>query len=170
MFCKRIFLLVSLSLSLSFSFSQQQTKIESIYNPQETFAQNFYTKNGNEFRSANGSPGAKYWQNRADYNLQATMDTVKNELSCNEIIHYTNNSPDALQSLWVQLDQNTYRADARSNFYSTFGATQHTDGYEFENVFLEINGKTIKADYIINDTRMQLRLSTRVSIKRKNKY
>jgi len=153
-------------LSFLFTFSQK-TNITTQYNPQETFVQNFYTTNGNEFRSANGGPGYKYWQNRADYTLHATIDTVKNELSCSEIIHYTNNSPDSLRSLWLQLDQNTYRKDARSNFYSSFGARVHTDGFQFETVMIELNGKTLKADYIINDTRMQIRLPMELSPKTK---
>ena len=149
------------------SFSQQQTKIVSLYNPQQTFAQNFYTKNGNEFRSANGAPGPKYWQNRADYTLHASIDTIKNELSCNETIHYTNNSPDPLESLWIELDQNTYREDARSNFYSGDGARQHTGGFHFETITFTYKGKTYKADYIISDTRMQVRLPMKLSPKTK---
>ena len=65
---KEKFLLSSfflLSIFISFSRKQENTKVSG--EPQEIFAQNFYTKNGNEFRSANGAPGAKYWQNRADY-------------------------------------------------------------------------------------------------------
>ncbi|MEO8822372.1 MAG: M1 family metallopeptidase [Ginsengibacter sp.] len=136
-----------------------QKNPESIFNPQELFAQNFFTKNGNEFRSANGAPGSKYWQNRADYTLNATIDTVTNTLTCTETISYTNNSPDALSSLWLQLDQNTYRKDARSNFYSNRGGNGHTEGYQFESVTIEYKGKIIKANYIINDTRMQIRLA-----------
>ncbi len=154
---KKIFCVVICFLSFYFSFSQKN-KIETVYNPKEVFDQNFYTKNGNEFRASNGAPGAKYWQNRADYTLHATLDTLKNELSCNETIQYTNNSPVALQSLWLQLDQNTYREDARSNFYTAFGRNLHTQGFQFENITITSNNKTIKADYIISDTRMQLRL------------
>jgi hypothetical protein len=144
------------------SFAQK-----SIYDPQELFAQNIFTKNGNEFRSANGAPANMYWQNRADYELRATIDTAANELSASEIIHYTNNSPDSLGSLWLQIDQNTYRADARSNFYTTPQATEHTNGMEFGSVSIEFKGKTVKADYIINDTRMQIRLPGKLSSKEK---
>jgi hypothetical protein len=140
-----------------------------IFNPHELFAQNFYTKNGNEFRSANGAPGPKYWQNRADYALQATIDTVENTLKATETISYTNNSPDNLSSLWLQLDQNTYRKDARSKFYSSGVANGSTEGYQFENVTIEFKGKTIKADYIITDTRMQIRLPQSLSSKEKMK-
>ena len=164
---KQSVFVVSFFLSSLFSFSQQQNKIASLYNPQQTFAQNFYTKNGNEFRSANGAPGPKYWQNRADYTLHASIDTVKNELSCNETIHYTNNSPDSLESLWIELDQNTYREDARSNFYSGDGARQHTGGFHFEIITFTYKGKTYKANYIISDTRMQIRLPMKLFPKTK---
>ena len=161
--CKANFLIVILSLSILSSFSQSETKVESLYNPKEIFAQNFYTTNGNEFRSANGAPGAKYWQNRADYTLRAAIDTVTNKLSCKEIIHYTNNSPDALTSLWLELDQNIYREDARSNFFSGPGGPNHTNGFQFEAITITYKGKTFKADYIINDTRMQIRLPQELS-------
>ncbi|MGN6530655.1 MAG: M1 family metallopeptidase [Ginsengibacter sp.] len=140
-----------------------------MYDPQELFAQDFYTKNGNEFRSANGAPGPKYWQNRADYTLQAMIDTVENILDGRETITYTNNSPDNLSSLWLQMDQNTYRKDARSRFYSTRIANGATDGYQIENITIEFKGKTLKADYIINDTRMQIRLPQFLSSKEKIK-
>ncbi len=128
-----------------------------------------FTTNGDEYRSANGAPGSRYWQNRADYTLHAAIDTVNNELACSETIQYTNNSPDSLQSLWLQLDQNTYREDSRSNFYTTFGARGHTNGYQIASVSIELKGKNIKADYIINDTRMQIRLPQQLSSKEKIK-
>ncbi len=158
MILKKVSLLIIFIIAFLFSFCQQPSSITSVYNSKELFAQNFYTKNGNEFRAANGAPGSKYWQNRADYLLHAVIDTVKNELSCDETISYTNNSPGSLQSLWLQLDQNTYREDARSNFYSSFSRIQYTEGFQFEKVMIEQDGKTFKAEYIINDTRMQLRL------------
>ncbi len=167
MTCKKNYLTVILSLSMLPSFAQPQIGVKSLYNPKQIFAQNFYTKNGNEFRSANGAPGAKYWQNRADYKLQAAIDTVKNMLSCNETIYYTNNSPDSLQSVWLELDQNTYREDARSNFYSDFGSARHTNGFQFESITVTYKGKDFIADYIINDTRMQIRLPEALASKSK---
>ena len=163
--CKKNSLTIILSLLMLPSFAQSPTGVESLYNPKEIFAQNFYTKNGNEFRSASGAPGVKYWQNRADYNLQAAIDTVKNMLTCDETIHYTNNSPDSLQSLWLELDQNTYREDARSIFYSEFGSNRHTKGFQFDSITVTYKGKTFEADYIINDTRMQIRLPQALSSK-----
>ncbi len=136
------------------------TADSSVYQPEENFAQLFYPHTGNEFRSANGAPGPKYWQNRADYSIQATLDTVKKALSVAETIHYINHSPDSLHSLWIQMDQNIYRQDARSNFYGSFSrdSKQHTEGYQLQSVQLKHCGKTLQADYIITDTRMQIRL------------
>ena len=151
------------------SFSQKPVeKVSTMYDPGKVFAQDFYKKDGNENRSANGAPGVKYWQNRADYFLDARLDTLKNELSCNEIITYVNNSPDSLQSLWLQLDQNTYRQDARSNFYSVFGAKGHTEGFGIEAVEVTYsNGNKTDAKYLINDTRMQIRLINALAPKEK---
>ncbi len=59
-----------------------------------------------ETRAASGMPGAKYWQQRADYVIRTTLDTVRHRVSGTERVTYTNNSPDALSFLYVQLDQN----------------------------------------------------------------
>jgi hypothetical protein len=140
--------------------SNPNDTISTNYQPSELFSPLFYTEKGNEFHSANGAPGAKYWQNRVDYRLNAAIDTTAKTLTVTENIHYTNNSPDALQFLWLQLDQNTYKKDARSNFATAFSPapTQHTDGYQIESVSIS-HGETVqKADFIVNDTRMQIRL------------
>ena len=63
-------------------------------------------------RTASGAPGHRYWQQRADYKLRATLDESKRRISGSGTITYHNNSPDALSYLWVQLDQNMFRADA----------------------------------------------------------
>jgi len=134
--------------------------IQTNYIPSESFAPMYYTERGNEFHSANGNPGAKYWQNRVDYQLKATIDTNTKTLTGAEVVTYTNNSPDALPFLWLQLDQNTYKRDARSTFLGGFTTVnnQHTDGYQIESVSVINNGKAEKVNFIISDTRMQIRL------------
>jgi hypothetical protein len=130
------------------------------YEPADLFSPMFYPERGNERHAANGEPGPKYWQNRANYQLKASIDTTTKTLSGTAVIEYINNSPDALQYLWLQLDQNTYKKDARSNFStSAFPATnQHTDGYQIESVYIT-NGKiSQKANFVVTDTRMQIRL------------
>ena len=78
------------------SLKAQETKPTSNYNYNETFANNFYTKNATETRSASGQPGAKYWQNRTDYSLTASLNEQTKEIIGSEILTYTNNSPDKL--------------------------------------------------------------------------
>ena len=128
------------------------------YDPSALFAPGFYGDLHLATRSANGAPSAAYWQNRADYNLSVTLDTVKNQLEGSAAIRYTNNSPDTLHSLWLYLDQQTYRPDARSNFYTTVAATGHTDGYQLLSVKVQQGATLVDAEYVLADTRMQIRL------------
>ncbi len=87
----------------------------STYDPRVTFAPLTLPQPVNAFRSGSGAPGAQYWQNEADYVMHASIDTASKTLRNDEVITYTNNSPDALDSLWIQLDQNTYRKDSRAS-------------------------------------------------------
>jgi hypothetical protein len=123
----------------------------------------FYPERGGEFRSASGAPGAKYWQNRADYKLDVTLDTVKHRIEGSTLITYTNNSPDALGFLWLQVDQNIYKEDSRAEATSNvsggrFANKSYTKGAEIKSVYIINKGKTLKADYLITDTRMQIKL------------
>jgi hypothetical protein len=63
-------------------------------------------------RTASGAPGHAYWQQRADYRIRATLDEAKRAVTGSETVTYHNNSPDTLAYLWVQLDQNMFRADS----------------------------------------------------------
>src|SRR5436305_10577227 len=60
----------------------------------------------NEYRTGSGRPGPRYWQQRADYRITATLDPAQNEVSGRETIHYTNHAPEALPYLWLYLEQN----------------------------------------------------------------
>ncbi len=66
----------------------------------------------NVYRNAAGAPGPQYWQQRADYKIEATLDEVARRVTAQQTITYTNNSPDTLPFLWVQLDQNRFRTDS----------------------------------------------------------
>ena len=143
------------------------------YDPQKTFAPLTLPDPVNAYRSSNGAPGPAYWQNEADYELHADLDTSAKELHTSEVITYTNNSPDTLPSLWLQLDQNIYRKDSRSHEMNggvrpqrrrqptsdDENPTSFTDGYLFDSVEIESGKQTVKAEYIISDTRMQIRLA-----------
>src|SRR6059058_1583479 len=60
----------------------------------------------NEYRTGSGRPGPRYWQQRADYRITATLDPARNELRGRETIHYVNRSPERLSYLWLFLEQN----------------------------------------------------------------
>ncbi len=65
----------------------------------------------NEYRTADGSPGPAYWQQRCDYQIEATLDPEKHQLTGKEHLTYHNNSPQTLRYLWLQLDENEHAAD-----------------------------------------------------------
>ncbi len=134
--------------------------IVSNYQPADLFSPAFYNERGTEFHAPNGNPGPKYWQNRVNYHIKAAIDTNSETLTATETIDYTNNSPDALQYLWLQLDQNTYKKDSRSNFYTDFtdSLRLHTDGYQIESVTVDYGKYKKPVNFIITDTRMQVRL------------
>ena len=69
----------------------------------------------NTYRTASGAPGKDYFQNRADYDIKATLDDAKQHITGSETITYHNNSGNSLPYLWLQLDQNLFRPDATGN-------------------------------------------------------
>ncbi|MFT9165438.1 MAG: M1 family metallopeptidase [Komagataeibacter saccharivorans] len=110
------------------------------------------------YASGSGVPGPDYWQNRADYTIHARIDTTTHVLSGEEILTYTNNSPDSLDELWVQLDQNIYRSGARADFVNPSRHANTTDGAVIESVSVVRDGRDITIQPRISDTRMQLAL------------
>jgi hypothetical protein len=66
----------------------------------------------NVYRTASGAPGAQYWQQKADYKISLELDDEKQQIYGEETITYTNNSPDQLEYLWLQLDQNMRAKDS----------------------------------------------------------
>jgi len=70
----------------------------------------------NEYRTASGAPGPKYWQQRCDYDIKATLNEDKQWLTGSETITYFNNSPDELTYLWLQLDENEHSAKNNANY------------------------------------------------------
>ena len=147
----------------------QQSVVGGNYNYHDTFGPMFYTKNGDEYRSAGGQPGPKYWQNRADYKLAVRLNEQNNEISGTAVLTYTNNSPDKLPFIWMQLDQNLFKEDSRGNAIIPPGGSRSgargqkfDGGYKIKSVkILSVEkGKTIEknAEHFIEDTRMQVYL------------
>lgn len=158
---KRLLLLLLIMVLAGINAMAQNSS--SKFDAHKTFSPLFYSTNGNEYRTASGEPGSKYWQNSADYKIDVTLDTILHSINGSEVITYTNNSPDKLPFLWLQLDQNIYRADSRAEATSPvtagrFNNKSFTKGDEIRSVEIIKDGKSEKAAYIINDTRMQVRL------------
>src|SRR5215210_3851334 len=69
----------------------------------------------NEQRAASGAPGHSYWQQRADYTINVELDDANQRITGSETVTYYNNSPDALDYLWLQLDQNIFNKASEAN-------------------------------------------------------
>ena len=153
---KKIFVIL-----VSFAFSISLFAQETIYDQREAFNPQFYPYPGNDYRSASGEPGPRYWQNKADYKINATLDTTTHKVSGDVEISYTNNSPDNLKFLWLQLDQNIYKNDSRASYTTTeaggrWANSKFTDGDVIKSISAEYNGKSFNPKYNITDTRMQV--------------
>lgn len=165
-----LFCFITLLLSAT-AFSQTDT---SKYNFESEFAPVFYPPSINEFRAANGEPGAKYWQNKASYQINATLDDASDAISGSETITYTNNSPHNLPYLWLYVEENLYESSSRgqakmpATTRSRYGDVNSTfnGGYKIASVKLitSSKGKITETTLqpVITDTRMQLRLPSAV--------
>src|ERR1700754_1919542 len=101
MFVKKKWWLFTCCLYISIvSFSQSAAN----YDQHEAFAPIFYPAFGDEVRTAAGTPGPKYWQNEASYNIQVTLDDLNHQISGNVLINYKKTSPERMSFLWLQLD------------------------------------------------------------------
>lgn len=127
---------------------------DAAFDPQVLFAPLSLPDAPNAIRDGAGKPGAQFWQNRVDYAIQASIDPATHTLRGDETITYTNHSPDALDVLWVQLDQNIYRADSRGALTSPRPRKDFTDGYQIESV--DVDGKPVR--FLVDDTRMRVDL------------
>jgi hypothetical protein len=122
----------------------------------------------NEFRTASGAPGNHYYQQKADYKMNITIDDETQKLSGIETITYTNNSPDQLNYLWLQLDQNIYSENSESKLieiekmedFKSVGDIRkkffnYDGGFKIENI-TTTSGQKMK--YFINKTMMRIDL------------
>jgi Peptidase family M1 domain len=152
---KKFFVSMVAVLFVTISFAQSK------YNHREAFHPFFYPYPGTVFRSASGEPGPKYWQNKADYQINSTINPNDHTVEGNVTLTYTNNSTDDLRFIWLQLDQNIYKKESRASATTTtqggrWANAEYTDGYTIKSVKLEMNGKTISPKHSISDTRMQV--------------
>ncbi len=131
----------------------------------------------NTYRAASGAPGESYWQQQADYVINATLDEAKKRITATGTITYRNNSPHPLNYIWLQLDQNIFKQDSVTNRtertttpiapasdrlgmgtlreLQSYAETAH--GFEIQSV---TDGGSRAIKYTINDTMMRVDLPT----------
>ncbi|MGJ8667470.1 MAG: M1 family metallopeptidase [Patiriisocius sp.] len=103
----------------------------------------------NQYRSANGAPGPNYYQQQADYKMDIRLDDETSRIYGTETITYTNNSPDVLEYLWVQLDQNVRAKDSKSPLIEPSGAVPAQQASSFVNSYMgEKFDGGFKIDYV----------------------
>jgi hypothetical protein len=125
----------------------------------------------NEYRTASGAPGPKYWQQRCDYDIKCELDEANLKLTGNEVITYYNNSPDVLTFLWLQLDENQHSNMNNANYQNSNAVPKQTndimlqriEGQKDDNGFgdkitklTDATGKSLK--YTVNKTMMRIEL------------
>ena len=161
---KKYFLLCLQFICVYFLYAQNENGKQD-YQQHQLFVQNFNPPAGNEFRSAKGIPGPLYWQNSASYIIHAALSEKDTSINGDVTISYTNNSPDELDYLWLQLDQNIFESSSRAAATTAypgdyFGVKVQDGGYKIKDVSITQNGKEFKVQPTITDTRMQIRLNT----------
>lgn len=124
----------------------------------------------NEYRTASGAPGPKYWQQRCDYNIVCQLDEPNRKLSGKEIITYFNNSPDALTYLWIQLDENEHSSTNNAGYQTSSampkGVTEQSlndlsgvkDKVYGDNILKVTDALGKALTYTINKTMMRIEL------------
>ncbi|MFL2612600.1 MAG: M1 family metallopeptidase [Flavobacteriaceae bacterium] len=166
---KNIILLIISFLLFPFENISQQKQTEKI-NTNKFRQLNQEFASPNMFRTASGAPGPAYYQQQADYVINIELDDANKKLYGDEIVTYTNNSPDLLDYLWVQLDQNVRSKDSPSlirdsnsvnpayipdSFEKEFINDPFDGGFNIEYV-RDINDKPL--DYFVNQTMMRIDL------------
>ena len=124
----------------------------------------------NSYRTASGSPGKDYWQQRADYDIKVELDDINRKIIGTETITYFNNSPDELPYIWIQLDQNIFEKGAIKKTSATGNITRGISAGMFEELtdpreygykitaVKDIKGNPLK--HTINQTMMRIDLPT----------
>src|SRR5262245_41796675 len=127
----------------------------------------------NEYRTASGAPGPKYWQQRCDYDIKCELDEKNLKLTGSEQITYFNNSPNQLTYLWLQLDENQHSSKNNANYQDGSNVSSRMNSTQLERAvdnmapndfgfnitkIVDAAGNSLK--YTINKTMMRVELPT----------
>ena len=124
----------------------------------------------NEYRTASGAPGPKYWQQRCDYDITCELDEPNLRLNGKETVTYYNNSPDPLTYLWLQLDENQHSATNNAGYLGSstmprgvspadINRITGKDDKEYGDIILKVtDGAGKPLQYTINKTMMRVEM------------
>jgi hypothetical protein len=137
---------------LSYALALMLMAGNSVYSQENTNQNKFrqlYTElpTPNVYRTASGAPGHKYWQQKADYQIEVELNEEDHTLSGSEMVTYYNNSPDPLEYLWVQLDQNRRATDSDSYKIRQTSISDSMSLKDFKNLEPWFDGG-FKIDYV----------------------
>lgn len=156
---KRILHFLLLTASLFLISHESIMAQNDVLQNQATFG-DFMDRSGNEYRTASGKPGPKYWQNEADYEIEVQLDTTSHTLSGKVTITYLNNSPESLEFIWLHMEQNRFTPDSRGTLTTPIQGNRYSGnldgGYDIKNVTAKSGRNTTSHEYIVEDTRMQV--------------
>src|SRR5436190_13619434 len=137
----------------------------------------------NEFRTASGAPGSRYWQQKADYDIDVTLDEKNLTVIGTETVTYHNNSPEPLTYLWLQLDENQHDPNNEVNYFDENKVTEPITQQSYKALETKKNlqglgdkidgvtdeaGKDLK--FIINGSMMRIDLPKPLASKSKVKF
>lgn len=120
----------------------------------------FMERTSNEYRTASGKPGPKYWQNESDYKIEVQLDTATHTFSGHVEIKYINNSPESLEFVWLHMEQNRFTPDSRGTLTTPVQGNRYSGnvdgGFKIRNVVARSGRNAETREYIVEDTRMQI--------------
>lgn len=124
---------------ISNSFAQEVKE-----NNQKEFGE-FINRKGTYTRSASGKPNVGYWQNKADYQIAVTLDDQAHTLTGNIKLTYTNNSPETLDFIWMQMEQNRFKEDSRGTLTTPIQGNRYNGdidgGFDVTNLQAKVGSK-----------------------------
>ena len=144
----------TIRLALMFALTACAVLAQAQHHPTENINDNKFRQLGpaelptpNVYRNAAGAPGHMYWQNEADYKMKIRLDDEQQRVYGEEVITYHNNSPDALDYLWVQLDQNMRAQESDTYLVRSNKLSERMSSRQLAGLKKEFDGG-FKLDYV----------------------